>query len=261
MIEQINYSHVNPPAEVRQVFDVKKAVQQIKELTKQSERNFLQIGKLLYSIYKSEGYLQLGFDRFEDFLEGTVSFERRTAQMLMRVWYYFGKGEAIKIDEEDLVEVGYTKTYVLTQLWDAEVLNEENLKEWIEKAKELSYRAFKLEADRAMGKHNKSEEELNWASVRLRVPPEDVEFLAEVVRDIALMEGIEDEREIEKREGELIVKALRDWHDYYLPVLDRESFSREEVKHFKLKQVKSQLEGTMDVVMHIYDRKTGQRLF
>ena len=260
MIEQVNYSKLNPPAEVRQVFDVRKAVEEIKELTRQSERNFLQIGKLLYSINKSEGYLQLGFDRFEDFLEGTVSFERRTAQMLMRVWYYFGKGEAVKIDEEDLVEVGYTKTYVLTQLWDAEVLNEENLAEWLDKAKELSYRAFKLEADRAMGKHSKSEDELNWKWIKLRVPPEDVNFISDVVRDIALIEGIEDEREIEKREGELIVKALRDWHDYYLPVLDRDGFSREDVKSFKLRQVKSQLEGTMEVSIHIYDKKTGQRI-
>lgn len=260
MIEQVNYAQVNPPAEVRQVFDVKKAVAEIRTLAKESERNFLKIGRLLHAILESEGYTQLGFKNFEDFLEGNFSFERRTAQMLVRVWVYFGKGKAIKVAEEELAEIGYTKAYVLTQLWDAEVLNEENLKEWLEKAKTLSYRAFKLEADRAMGKLRKTEDELNWKWVRLRVPPEDVEFIKEVVYDIALLEGIEDEREIEKREGELIVKALRDWHDYYYPVLDKEKFSQEEVRQFKLRQVKSQLEGTLEVSVHIYDKRTGQRI-
>ena len=260
MIEQINYTQVNPPAEVRQVFDVKRAVEEIKVLSKQAERNFLKIGRLLHAILESEGYTQLGFKSFDEFLEGNFSFERRTAQMLIRVWVYFGKGMAIKIDEEDLAEIGYTKAYVLTQLWDAEVLNKDNLKEWLEKAKELSYRAFKLEADRAMGKYKKTEDELNWKVIKLRIPPEDVEFIKEVVKDIALLEGIEDEREIEKREGELIVKALRDWHDYYYPVLDREKFSNEEVRFYKLKQVKDQLEGTLDVAVHIYDKRTGRRV-
>lgn len=257
---EVNIVYQPQAAEVRQVYDIRQQIAEIKALEKQAERNYLKIGRILYNILVSEGYTQLGYRNFQDFLDGEFSFERRTAQMFIRVWVYFGKGEAIKIPEEDLAEIGIWRAYVLTQLYAAGVLTKENVEEWLKKAKENSYRKFKLMADEAMGKYRKSEDELNWVNVRLRVPPEDKEFIEEVVRAIALMEGIEDEREIEKREGELIVKALRDWYDYYYPVLNPEEFKKEEFREFKLKQVKNQLEGSMDVVVHIFDRRSGQRI-
>lgn len=237
------------PAEVRYALaqDIESIRRELEALSAQVERNYLRIGEYLVLLEERQLYLTAGHGSLWSFLDSipTFNYERRTAEMLMRVWRTFGRRGKFPVSEEKLVRIGFAKAYQLTRLYEAGKLNAETSGEWFEKAERLSFREFRLEVDREL--YGEEREELTWVSVSLRIPPDAKDRLEQIVEEIAFLEGITDPAEIKKRKGDLILKALEDWESYYAPVLYNEEYSREDVRKYKLKQIKAQVEGALGV--------------
>ncbi len=255
---------VNPPAIVREAEDVQSIVQYIEQAVRDIESKFISLGKYLCKMYDRELYRNLGYKSLWEFIEAhpKLTFERRTAEMLMRIWRFFGEGGKFPISVGTLSEIGYAKAYLMTRLYEGGILSRDNLDEWIQLAKESTYRKFKLEVDKALGKEEPSEEELNWKTVSFRVPPDYEDEIEEAINTMAYIEGVEDPEEIRKRRGDFLVKILVDWVGYYSLIYQKDEYKDNEArKMFKLEQVKGILENTFDdVLIVVIDRKTNQRV-
>jgi hypothetical protein len=85
MIEQ----QIKPPAEVRyiQAHDIQSIRQELENLSTEVERNFLRIAEYLVLLDERQLYLASGYASLWAFLDSipTFNYERRTAEMLMRV--------------------------------------------------------------------------------------------------------------------------------------------------------------------------------
>ncbi len=252
------------PAIVREAEDARSIVQFIEQAAKEIESKFIAIGKYLCKMYDRELYRDLGYKSIWEFIDANpnLNFERRTAEMLMRIWRFFGEGGKFPISTNTLAEVGYAKSYLLTRLYEEGVLTKENLNDWIQKAKENTYRKFKLFVDEALGKEPPSEEELNWKTVSFRIPPGYEESIEEAINVMAQIEGVEEQEEIKKRRGDFLVKILEDWVGYYSIIYQKEELrNNEALKEFKLRQVKGLIEKTFeDVVLVVIDRETNRRI-
>jgi len=256
MMEQFRQEIV--AVEVQRQSDIKAIVNELKGLMAQTEKNFLRIGKLLYEVYKNELYLQDGYKDFWDWFETQAfNFETRTARMLMRIWSYWGQGNAYRLSEAVLIEIGYTKAYMLTTLYDCGAIrSEEDLKQFIEFAKNTTTREFARLVSHHRGQQKKEEEA--WITYKLRIPPDSADRLEEIVRGIAFLEGIDDEEEIKKRAGDLVLKALEDWYGYFMPVLYSNNLSSEERRQKYMSVIVKQLEGTFGV--NVIVLKDGERI-
>lgn len=242
---------------VQEQQSLKAITNELRGLLTQTEKNFLRIGKLLYEVRHGELYIQEGYSDMWSWFRENFNFEVRTAQMLMRIWAYFGVGRAILIPEQTLAEVGYVKSYLLTMLYDCGKLDSSNLKDWIEIAKENSTREFQSIVRENCGRHDEDKEK--WVSVSLRIPPDGLERFEEIINAVAENEGIRPD-EVKKKRGELVLRILEDWYGYFYDVLYAQDIDKEEKRNLKIKKVIDQLEGAFKVKVAVFD-EDGTRIY
>jgi hypothetical protein len=96
------------------------------------EQSYVDLAKLLAEAYHKEFYLEWGFADFKEYCDAELDVQYRKAMYLVEVADCIKK---YKIPIKDVEKLGWTKMKDL-----ATVITEENLKEWIAKAKELSSR-------------------------------------------------------------------------------------------------------------------------
>lgn len=91
----------------------------------------LVLGKLLKENVDNDYWKQLSYESFSDFVaQAGFSFTRRTAYNYIDLWDMFEKW---KIDYEKFVEIPYSKLLKIKS-----VITQENLEEWLCRARELS---------------------------------------------------------------------------------------------------------------------------
>lgn len=96
------------------------------------------LGKLLKENVEKEYWKKLGYESFSDFIaQENFSFSRRTAYNYMDLWDMYVKW---RIKYEEFVSIPYSKLLAIKN-----VINEENLSDWLAKAKELSRTDLQLE--------------------------------------------------------------------------------------------------------------------
>lgn len=225
-----------------QIRDEQTAIKLIEQAQYNIQANFLKIAEYLYTISEKELYQDWGYSSVFEFIESNprLEFERRTAEMLMRIWRNFGTGSTLPINQKTLAEIGYTKSYFLTMLRKAGILTKSNLDQWVEKALSMSVREFKREIDKILGKQEENNE--NWVSFSFKVPPEAMDSINEAINGIAKLENIPEE-EIRNKRGELLARIIEDWKDYYAPIIYSEELSDEEKVAARLIKIKEQLEA------------------
>ena len=226
-----------------QIKDEQTAVKLIEQAQYNIQANFLKIGEYLHTIAERNLYQEWGYNSLWDFIYSNpkLDFERRTAEMLMRIWRNFGTGSTLPINPKVLAEIGYTKSYFMTMLRKEGLLTKSNLQEWIDKALSMKVIEFKREVDKALGKEV-DESKDNWVSFSFRVPPESMEKINQAINAIAKLENIPEE-EIRQKRGELLARVIEDWIDYYAPAVYNEELSDMERVAFRLKKIKEQIEG------------------
>ncbi len=226
-----------------QITDEQTAVKLIEQAQYNIQANFLKIGEYLHTIAERNLYQEWGYNSLWEFIEAhpKLDFERRTAEMLMRIWRNFGTGSTLPINPKILAEIGYTKCYFLTMLRKEGVLLQSNLQEWIDKALSMKVVEFKREVDKALGKEV-DENKNNWVSFSFRVPPESMDKINQAIYAIAKLDNIPED-EIRQKRGELLSKIVEDWMDYYAPAVYNEELSDMERVAFRLKKIKEQIEG------------------
>lgn len=247
---------IKPPAEVRyiQAQDIQSIRQELESLSMEVEKNFLRIAEYLVLLDERQLYLASGYASLWAFLDSipTFNYERRTAEMLMRVWKTFGRNGKFPVPEKKLLRIGFAKAYQLTRLYEVGKLTTGNWEEWFSLAEEKPFREFKLEVDSTL--YGEEKEHLTWVTLSIRIPPDVKDRIDKIVEEVAFLEGITDPAEIKKRKGELLLKVLEDWESYYAPVLYREEYNREDIKRFKLRQIKAQVEGAFGLKLKFLTR-------
>lgn len=226
-----------------QITDEQTAVKLLEQAQYNIQANFLKIGEYLHTISERGLYQEWGYNSLWEFISSNpkLDFERRTAEMLMRVWRYFGTGSTLPISPKRLGEIGFVKAYFLTMLRKEGKLTTSNLDEWIEKALSMNVKQFKREIDKALGKEV-DESKDNWVSFSFRVPPESMEKINQAIQAIAKLENIPED-EVRQKRGELLSRVIEDWIDYYAPAIYNEELSDMERVAFRLKKIKEQIEG------------------
>ncbi|RMD46275.1 MAG: hypothetical protein D6834_02740, partial [Aquificota bacterium] len=112
------------------------AVKQLEQVQYELNTKFLKLGEMLHTIAERNLYQEWGYSSLWEFISANpqLEFERRTAEMLMRIWRNFGAGSTLPINPKILAEIGYTKAYFMTMLRKEGKLLQSNLQEWIDKA-------------------------------------------------------------------------------------------------------------------------------
>lgn len=114
--------------------------------------SFLNAGKLLTEIKKQRTFLAERHDMtgtWTDFIRSTdiplpgdtLSSKIRTAQVLMKVYDFFIASEKVDYSNETFAEIGYSKLNLIISPITAKP---EEAAEWIERAKEMSYKELQL---------------------------------------------------------------------------------------------------------------------
>ncbi len=110
----------------------------IKFYDRNTNINALILGKLIGENIEFGYWKKLGYESFSDFVgQSNFSFTKRTAYNYVDLWKMFCK---FAVDMERFTEIPYSK---LLKLKD--IINEDNLDEWLEKAKTLSRTDLELE--------------------------------------------------------------------------------------------------------------------
>lgn len=113
-------------------------LEKIKQYDRHTNLNALILGKLLAENVEYGFWRKLGFDSFTDFIsQGGFSFTKRSAYNYIELWKLFVK---FAIEFEEFVSIPYSKILKIK-----DVINEENLEEWLGKAKTLSRTDLELE--------------------------------------------------------------------------------------------------------------------
>lgn len=106
--------------------------EQLKEIVTQVEESYIDLARLLAETYHKEFYLAWGFDTFEKYCEEELDFQYRKAMYFVEIW---DKTKSLNIPKSKLTKLGWTKLKDLVT-----VMDEENAKEWIEKASDMTTR-------------------------------------------------------------------------------------------------------------------------
>lgn len=121
-------------------FDERDNLTKIKFYDRNTNINALVLGKLISENILNEYWKKLGYDSFGDFVaQSNLSFTKRTAYNYIDLWKLFCK---FTIDMDKFTEIPYSK---LLKIKD--VITEDNLEEWLSKAKELSRSDLELELE------------------------------------------------------------------------------------------------------------------
>ncbi len=107
-----------------------------------SNVNALVLGKLLKENVDNCYWEKLGYSSFTDFVaQGNFSFSRRTAYNYIDLWGMFVKW---KIEYDDFIKIPYSKLLMVK-----DVIDKDNLDDWIAKAEVLSRTDLQLEVREA----------------------------------------------------------------------------------------------------------------
>ncbi|MCX7726215.1 MAG: hypothetical protein N2053_05150 [Chitinispirillaceae bacterium] len=226
-----------------QIKDEKMAVQLLSQAQYDINTTFLRVAEYLCVISDRFLFQEWGYSSLWEFIDShpELEFERRTAEMLMRIWRTFGDKSDLQIESRTLAEIGYTKSYLMTILQKEGLLSRSNLQEWVQKAKEMSVREFRKEINKALGKESKDEDV--WVSFSFKVPRDAADIVNDAILAVAKLEGIPQE-DVRNKRGELLARIIEDWRDYYSPIIYNEELTDEEKVAARLLKIKEQLEAT-----------------
>lgn len=138
----------------------------IKGLLDVVDTNYLDIGRLLWRVNEKNLYQLGGYDDFESYVEEELGFKKRKAKYLVSIWKRLRAELGVK--KSMIEKVGWTKAKVILP-----VVNEENVEQWLDKAKNLPVSKLAAEVAQAKGKQDKEkpdEEQFKTFTVRLAVP-------------------------------------------------------------------------------------------
>ena len=101
------------------------------------DKTYIQMGRDLYLAYHRRLYSGWGYDTFTDYVENEVGIAKTRAERLRRIWTKYVK--KLKIPPKDLEGVGFTNAFTMLP-----VVNDSNVHEWIQTAKDSSWRDLDL---------------------------------------------------------------------------------------------------------------------
>lgn len=105
-----------------------------KDARKRIDGAMFEMAEVLHEIYDDALYVKLGYKTWKEYVEQELDFAIRKAQYLVQMWGYYG----VKLGghpevREKIQEVGWSKAKELI-----DVVNENNVDEWVSKAKSMS---------------------------------------------------------------------------------------------------------------------------
>ncbi len=104
----------------------------LKEAHAAIEQNYMSLCELLYEAYHRDYFTEWGFDEFADYCETELDIKYRKAMYLVDIW---DKVKTLKLSKAKVAKLGWTKMKDI-----ASVINEDNAKEWLEKAEKMTSR-------------------------------------------------------------------------------------------------------------------------
>ncbi len=121
----------------------------IRRLKREVDTAYIQLGRDLYLVYHRRLFVQWGHDTWTDYVEQEVGISQSRGDRLRRIWSAFVKKLALK--QQSLNGVGYTNAFVLLPLVNKGIITSENVDDWLQAARTLSYRDLELKANAAKG--------------------------------------------------------------------------------------------------------------
>lgn len=107
----------------------------IKSRSRSIDQEYLRLGKDLYVAKHCEFYLKWGFATWREFVETEANMSIKRDERLRKVWKTLVKG--LGVTPSDLHDIGFSKASLLCK--DG-LLTRQNLKDWLKKARESSFR-------------------------------------------------------------------------------------------------------------------------
>lgn len=108
------------------------------ELRQRGEETYFTLGGVLAEIFEQGLWKATGHNSFETYVEGTLDMSRRRARDLIEI---YTKAKQMRLSEEDLRRIGYTKVRTILQKVPVEKL-ESDLKKWLKAAEKTNREAL-----------------------------------------------------------------------------------------------------------------------
>jgi hypothetical protein len=105
---------------------------------------YIQMGRDLYLAFHRRFYQKWGYDTFTDYVEQEVGIAKTRAERLRRIWTKFVK--QLKVAPAELAGVGFTNAFTMLPVVDST-----NVYDWIDEAKNKSWRELDLAVRAAKG--------------------------------------------------------------------------------------------------------------
>lgn len=114
--------------------EVRKRLAQYK---KTADTAYIQMGRDLYLAFHRRLFSTWGYDTWTDYVEQELGIAKTRAERLRRIWTKYIK--TLRVAPKELVGLGFTNAFTMLS-----VVNGDNVHDWIDKAKKLSWRELDL---------------------------------------------------------------------------------------------------------------------
>lgn len=129
----------------------------IKDRIDSIQKNFVFLGRELYMVDERKVYQDWGYATFEEYRKAELSQSKRTCQRLRQCWRVFVKKLGVK--QATLLSINYSNALLVLP-----VINNQNKKIWLDKAKVLPYGALEEEVARSRAKDSDDDETIEVVS-------------------------------------------------------------------------------------------------
>lgn len=154
-----NSQKKNPdaPSEVRK---------RLKQNKAKVDSAYIQMGRDLYLAYHRRFYQKWGYDTFTDYVEQEIGIAKTRAERLRRIWTKFVK--QLKVPPAELAGVGFTNAFTMLP-----VIDSTNVYDWIDKAKDSSWRELDLAVQAAKGPSKTAADKIKTSGGTATAKPTD----------------------------------------------------------------------------------------
>lgn len=139
----------------------------IKELVKQVDESYLELGRHLYNVYYGDYWEEWKFESFEDYCQEELGFAERKAKYLFTIW------KKLQVDlgiaKRKLEKIGWTKASKIVNIVD-----EKNVEKWLDRARTMKVKELEKAISKYKGKPGSDED---WHMVNFKLADEQFENL------------------------------------------------------------------------------------
>jgi len=197
------------PGKKKTLTRAEKVREEINKIKIQTVSNYLRLAELLYEVREKQYYIDYGYNSFREYAELDLGTKERKAQYLIDIWR---KAKQLKLPEERLLQIGWTKTKEIVR-----EMTEENVDELLDVAEKNPTPAVVQFIRERRGESVGTTQKIGEVRMSLRMSPDEADVILNAIE--SAKKEIDTENTVTALEM-ICMTYLQEHEDATAPTLD-----------------------------------------